>query len=199
MTNKEKFEDILDNSNYIFIEDSNLYYKLYMKKDTCHIVFRETSGTYKDWRINFKFLKVPYRGATWRAHRGFVHSYKSVQDTIHDFLQLHKPKHILIYGYSQGGAIAQLCYEDMRFTGYTIEQLEGSCSFAQPRVISWFGPKNRLKEFTRYVLPRDLVTKIPLVLMGYRHFGKKEKLQNTKIPFIPSIAQHYPHRYLKLL
>lgn len=95
---------------------------------TIYVLF-QGSTTKEDWKHNFQFLPKPIKpyknmSRTWYAHSGFVEMYKAVRDDINDLIKLILEEggchNIVVAGHSQGGAIAQLCAEDLVFRGYYV-------------------------------------------------------------------------------
>jgi hypothetical protein len=123
-----------------------------------------------DWKQNFDFLQVPYKSMPkrFRVHRGFLTKWKSIQDDVIKVVRDHKPKRIVITGFSQGGALATLCHEDLVYRWYDPE----TWAFGSPRVFSWGVPKNRFKRLTRVTLHWDMIPGIPFWFLGYKHIGK---------------------------
>ena len=132
-------------------------------------LYLQGSMSRSDWNLNFNFWIEPYKDmpSPWKAHRGFVKAWKSARDEI--FKAVGKPDTLTISGYSHGGALAILAYEDFTFHGvYTM-----GCAFGAPRVV-WMPSKvvaARFDLLTRIRTRGDLVTKVPPWIMGYRHVG----------------------------
>jgi len=100
------------------------------------------STTAEDWKHNFQFLPVkvkPYKDMpyTWYAHKGFVEMYKAVRDLILEQVENHDGYLFSVAGHSQGGAIAQLCAEDIAFHNQSVI----CTTFGSPRV--FYGRKTR--------------------------------------------------------
>lgn len=134
-----------------------------------------------DWRQNIDFIAKPYRKmkSTWFAHRGFKNKWKVIEDEVLELVTTHKPKGILLTGFSQGAAIAGLAHESMwyNFPEYRYEM--DTKVFGCPRFV-WFWNKwkvnDRWKNFTRIENGWDLVTKVPFILLGYIHVGNKIRI-----------------------
>lgn len=194
MTARESMRELITTKDWKHIPEASLYYKLYMVDEDAHILFRGTTGTLKDWLVNFRFLRTPYRGAKWRAHKGFVESYKAVQPIILQYIKAKQPRMIFISGYSQGAAIATLAHEDLTYHGY----LPITHAFASPRVVGWGADRKYWRNVVRYSMPRDIVTKLPLRIMGYKHVGQEMTIApGWRWP--PSVKQHRPEQYIENL
>lgn len=207
-----EYEHVGNSVNYAFEED----------KDTLYIYF-ECSNSITDWILNFLFKKRPYHDMEipYRVHRGFLKAWKKVEDIIIKKItkkELREPtkqeydegyikvmdykwKHIVVVGYSHGGALAGLCHEcvwyhrpDIRDSG-----LEGY-GFEAPRFYGGFHIKKSLKErwanFKVIRTNNDIVTHCPPWLLRFHHVGEiykfkgDTKLVKNKLP--KCIKSHYP-------
>lgn len=179
--------------------DASYYIERHPDCDRILNIFFEWSNGKTDWKHNFDFPAKPYRDMkdTWFCHRGFLKVWKSIEPHIADAIMDPKTTMIYIVGYSHGGAIAQLCHEYVCFHRPDIYVL--SVAIGSPRV--YWGPirKNVSERFDGcYVIRngRDLVTKLPPALFGFRdicdvvHVGGKG---------VGPIKDHFPERYLEIL
>lgn len=103
---------------------------------------------------------------------GLVHSgFRNEADKIWDALKAHQVGHhgkrFYITGHSLGGAMATIATS--RFEEFTkVDQLT---TFGSPRVGTRKFVKHIETKHMRFVNNNDLVTKVPLALMGYKHHG----------------------------
>lgn len=153
-------------------------------------VFFQQSASKKDWEINFDFAVAPYKNMeeTWLAHRGFVRAWKSAQDVVIGEILACKGRDVEVYGYSLGGAMAQLCLEDLLFRGIA------ACgkTWASPKVF-WLPPKKlqeRMKQLINVRHRRDIVTKVPF--WPFRAVGFIREFGNWGIPWF---SCHFPGKY----
>lgn len=128
------------------------------------LVFRGTD-TPSDWLTNFKANQVDWPNGG-RVHRGFTHVLDAVwPQVVAAATQCSGP--LLITGHSQGGALAAL----------------SACRLAAGRVYSFGSPRignaafleafaARVPWARRYVNHQDIICRIPLVRLGYRHVGQ---------------------------
>ena len=112
---KTTFKNCGDDGDYAITVDSN--------EKIIYVSFEESDGK-RDWYNNFAFFPIPIKPyknmkKKWYAHRGFVRVYHSIRDSIFNDLndlmfELKDSEEyvIVILGWSHGGALAQLFYED---------------------------------------------------------------------------------------
>ena len=103
---------------------------------------------------------------------GLVHSgFRGEIDKLWDALKAHKEEHkdkkFYITGHSLGAAMATLATS--RFE--EVMKVEQLTTFGSPRVGTRKFVKNIETRHMRFVNNNDLVTKVPLALMGYKHHG----------------------------
>lgn len=178
---------------YIHIENDGSFYMHQVNSTLC--IYFEWSNGKLDWRHNFAFAAKPYRDMKnkWRCHRGFLKVWKSIEPYVKDSIMSPTVKEIKIVGYSHGGAIAQLCYEYVKFNRPDISV--SGIGFGAPRVF-WGRARKAVRErFKGFVVVRnghDLVTHLPPVIFGYRHICEVQKIG---IGSDGLIKDHYPERY----
>jgi triacylglycerol lipase len=101
------------------------------------------------------------------VHSGFRGELDKLWDVIIECLNNHKDKTLYITGHSLGAAMATIAtsrIEERR----AVAQLT---TFGSPRVGTRSFVKNIETKHMRFVNNNDLVTKVPLALMGYKHHG----------------------------
>lgn len=103
---------------------------------------------------------------------GLVHSgFRNELDKLWNQIRLHRVKHtkkkLYITGHSLGAAMATIACS--RFE--EIEDVEHLTTFGSPRVGTRRFVKNIRTKHTRVVNNNDLVTRVPLWIMGYKHHG----------------------------
>lgn len=187
----QMYQDCLAQS-YISVENDGDYA---IKKcgDTLKIYFEWSNGE-TDWKNNFAFAVKPYKDMQikWRCHRGFLKVWKSIKPYIKEDILNPEVRKIEIVGYSHGAAIAQLCYEYVKFNRPDVEVV--GVGFGAPRVFWGFVKKeikNRFKDFIVVRNGNDIVTHVPPRLFGFRHLGKVLKIGKK----IGLVKDHYPERY----
>lgn len=146
------------------------------------ILFEKSRGK-NDWINNFRFFAIPtkpYKNMTegiWFCHRGFDKVWKSVEPFIAKAIFETSITNVDIIGYSHGGALAQLCYEYIKFNRPDIEV--SGVGFGAPRVLWGFARKSVKERFKGFKVIRngnDVVTHLPPVLFGFRHVGEVVKV-----------------------
>ena len=168
------YKQVGDSVNYAFVED--------ISSHTLYIYF-QGSNSISDWVRNFLFPSKPYKDMdiSYRVHRGFLAAWKTVEDIIIDKIkELDKPlscykwKHIVIVGYSHGGALAGFCHECVWFWRPDLREkgLEGY-GFESPRFYAGWKVKKELRErwktFRIIRTNNDLVTHCPPWLFRFCH------------------------------
>lgn len=101
------------------------------------------------------------------VHSGFRGELDKLWDVIIDCLSKHKDKKVYITGHSLGAAMATLAtsrIEERR----VVDQLT---TFGSPRVGTRKFVKNIVTPHMRFVNNNDIVTKVPMFIMGYKHHG----------------------------
>ena len=195
----EKFKECLAlEPNYIHVENEASYY-IEREKDKLKIFFEWSNGKI-DWRHNFYFPAKPYRDMKnrWFCHRGFLKVWKSIEPYIADAIMSPETKVIEIVGYSHGGAIAQLCYEYVKFNRPDVEVT--GYGFGAPRVFWGIANKAVKKRFEGFIVVKngkDLITHLPPILFGFHHVCEVVKV--GKCTGITGVKDHYPERYLEAL
>ena len=193
------YQTVGDDVNYAFVEED----------DTLYIFFQGSSST-TDWIRNFLFKKKPYKDMEipYRVHRGFCDAWKEVEDIIIDKVceddeeGQHRWKHIVVVGYSHGGALAGFCHECVWFWRPDLREsgLEGYV-FEAPRFYGCFCVKKELKErWKKFTVIRDgddIVTHCPPAIFGYTHVGSMLKVKGdtslVENKWIPKcVKYHYP-------
>lgn len=191
----KKFEKCLS-TKYKHV-DNDASYSIVRNGHTLHLYFEWSNGA-TDWRNNFDFPAKPYRDMknTWFCHRGFLKVWKSIEPHVADVIADPSVYTIDIVGYSHGGAIAQLCYEYVKFNRPDVK-VEG-VGFGAPRVFWGFASKKVMQRFEGFCVVRnghDIVTHLPPVIFGFRHVGDVIHVGKSVGP----IKDHYPEKYKEAL
>ena len=150
----------------------------FTEKDGKLYISFQGSESKLDWIQNFMFGKVPYSNMKKKffIHMGFIKKYKSVREDVLNRVREARArgiKKIEIRGFSQGAALATIAHEDIL---YHFNE-PNTIIFGSPRVFGWWNKKllnELLSGVTNVRNTRDLVTKIPPVLFGFKRYGKPE-------------------------
>jgi len=99
-----------------------------------------------------------------RVHNGFQNELEKIWDKIVELIEMDKDKELYITGHSLGGAMATIAASRLK------DEVEALYTYGSPRV----GTRKFVKSFSnvehyRHVNNNDIVTSIPLALMGYVH------------------------------
>ncbi len=166
------------------------------------ITFRGSNSA-TDWHHNLDFWKkcIPYGNcdSKIRVHSGFLSAYKDphVRERIHRYVteDIHS---IRVMGHSLGAAMAVLCGVDLQYN-FPHRDYEVYL-FGCPRV----GNKAFQTSYNRRVFKtlrvengNDIVTKIPLWIMGYRHVGIPIRVGAPRLPFVFSLHAHRQQSYFQ--
>jgi len=178
--------------------------------ETLVIVFRGSDGK-KDWIDNLKIWKKdirktrPYSGARpdIKVHQGFIEQYKTIRKVIRQIVESYpNQKEIIITGHSLGGALATLSAVDIK---YNYPEKSVLCiTFGSPRVGNKAFTRSFIKRVPRsfrFVCGDDLVCKVPMPVLGFKHISNKIQLGRKRWYkyFTGSSKDHDLEEYLKYL
>jgi len=154
-------------------------YKILEYPDEVIIIFCP-SNSKADWKINFSFPKKPYKRmpTPFYVHGGFLEEWKKINDFfLNAAAEFTKP--ITLTGWSYGGAMATLCYEDFWFNFFHARANMRLITFGAPRVIgakNFKSIENRFDGAVLYANGSDVVTCVPPVVLGFRHVRKLTRI-----------------------
>ncbi len=140
--------------------------------DHLYVAFRGTEAHPIDWIKNAQFKPVVGE-LGGEVHSGF---HSGVDEVWEDVLAVVEDtgKPVVLTGHSLGGALATLVAARVHEAGNAVA---GVYTYGQPRVGhgDFRSPyESRLGDVTyRFINHIDLVTRVPLLLQGYRHIGKR--------------------------
>jgi len=137
-----------------------------------HVAFRGTEANPIDWTRNARFKPVVGE-LDGRVHSGFRSGVDEVWgEVLSGIASAAKP--VVFTGHSLGGALATLAAARTHQAGHTVA---GVYTFGQPRVGRGdfrSAYEDALGEVTyRLINHIDIVTRIPLMIQGYRHVGQR--------------------------
>ena len=171
-------------------------------EDKIIIVSIQGSVSFQDWIQNFNFIKEivlkfnngklskPFK-SWFFMHAGFKEKYFSIKDNLHKNIDplLTQGYKLNVFGFSQGASLTVATHEDFWYyldENNLDQDLLHSYAFAPARVFSMWGfwfLKKRFGNLTLIISRRDIVPKVPLVIMGFLHYGKKHKLGKWRPTF----------------
>ena len=161
----------IKHSSVKFFEKENAQGYGIVMPDYVIVAFRGTEGAQMGDLL--ADIKAWPAGAdtTGTVHSGFKHELDKLYPEIIKWLgKKLTTKKIVITGHSLGAAMATICTS--RMEEYT--EVESLTTFGSPRV----GTRKFVKAIStphkRFVNNNDLVTKVPLFIMGYKHHGDQQ-------------------------
>lgn len=126
-----------------------------------------------------------------KVHKGFRQAYESVKDDIEKSVAKLEGIPLYITGHSLGAALATLATQTLEENHDIRDQIAACYTFGSPRVGNKEFDKKLKSVIYRVVNTTDIVTVIPLLLMGYIHIGdvrfleqKPGELRRGYIPFL---------------
>lgn len=137
----------------------------------------------KDWSSNFNFPKKKYN--KYRTHRGIDKDYKTIQD---DIMKLCLEAHdrgltVIFIGFSRGGGMAYRMIENYFYLTGIIPE---AYLFGTPRVWgfkNWRLLKTIYSRTKVYLVKTCLVSHLPPIIFGFRHYGEVTKLKPHYLPW----------------
>ena len=153
-----------------FIEKDGAQCHIVSNKEEVVVVFRGTEpGEISDVLADLNAWPDKPMIGKGLVHNGFQEEVNKVWDPIQSTLNKMKRegKHFYVAGHSLGGAMATI------FTSRMADQVSALFTYGSPRT----GTRAFVKAFEhvphfRHVNNNDIVTSVPLWIMGYRHHGK---------------------------
>ena len=154
--------------NHKFIEEDGAQCHIFWDEADYIIAFRGTEpDELSDVLADLNALPVRGVSGGW-VHKGFQGELDKVWNTIARHREEHKSLKLYITGHSLGGAMATLAAS--RFN--LIDNVECLYTFGSPRVGTRTFKKSCKFDHLRYKNNNDIVTAVPLWLMGYKHHGE---------------------------
>lgn len=174
--------------HFVESKDTDCQASITRAGNTLFIAFRGSDSS-TDWRINFKSSLVPYPSDSDRkVHAGFLIQWLSVKEQLLLKLQfiLSQDKDIgkIVFCGHSAGAVCCLAAADFldSVQGNTLVECE-VVTFGSPRIcnVEYRRHFEQRLRCTRVVLDRDVITRLPLPVMGYEHVGDPWQLRDNGI------------------
>jgi hypothetical protein len=175
---RNKLSEMLNGKGYLLVDTINFEDMQAMLVEYITggqvLVFRATEGNIPDWVRNLKFWLTD--SEIGRCHAGY---YKVLRDAREELTKCITDKNVLCTGWSQGAGLAIIFSKMLRSSRYNSDFL----AVAPPRI-------SDNKDFNNngyYIInSSDIVPRLPLRLIGYRHTGKLLYFnRNAKFSFEP--------------
>ena len=194
--------DLYKQTSWKQVEDSPVSWGLTVTKHgELSLMFRETVGK-EGWMSNFRFTRTPYSNmvGSFKVHTGFLELYKSIREEVLSACeQTSGDTPILLFGYSQGGAVAQIAAEDIQYHMHVENRIPETnvwtYALGAPRVFGWRRPKYA-QGINLLEMAGDIVTWVPPWLFGYRKAGNTYRIPNK---FKPGPDSHGFENYREAL
>lgn len=217
----------IENTGYTFIswidkKESDTQVLIVEKDSKLYIITRGTEFTNpKDWYTNFKFNLVKHKWGYGKVHEGFYNDALSVAYDIRKVIDNFRSSEskTVFGGHSQGAAVTE--------QHIILHPFDLSVTAGTPRSMNTDTAKQitelHAKKMIHYVNNNDIVHRIPLQGMGYKHINCTLKYFNHrgKLVINPSknylkwtrragrfmsylrfkvdgLIDHYPEKYYKL-
>jgi hypothetical protein len=195
----ENFNHI-NSGEYIHDDITGCDYRMeYLPEDSTLLIEFQPSKGSLDWKQNFNFFPKKfeiYKDSEIYVHKGFASQYLFARNTVLDRAYQDDVKKIIVQGFSLGGALAQICVQDLL---HHLPQKEiFGIAYEPPR--PWIRNKKVKKQIKNNLLIVcafwDPVVHVPFLLWGYRAYGKKIWIGK---PWKIWPLQHYPDEVIKNL
>jgi triacylglycerol lipase len=168
--------------SFKWIEDTETDTQVFLAAKQGHIIicFRGTSSG-KDILADLNFFKTGAYGGHGKVHRGFQHALDSVWDEVQAAVnEMGAGKKLFFCGHSLGAALAQLAAHRFALAGSAVAHVY---VFGSPRVANreFRDHYNELLAARTFlhINNKDIVTTIPLALLGFHHLGGEPRSFNN--------------------
>lgn len=144
---------------------------LVVKDDRSYAVlaFRGTEKNWRDIQTDIRARRV--RTPKGKIHVGFKNAFASIEEDIKKSLALLEGIPLYITGHSLGGALATVATQILEWDSRFTDQIAACYTFGSPRVGNDEYDSSIKSMFYRVVNTTDVVTIVPLLLMGFVHVG----------------------------
>ena len=138
---------------------------IFTNKEDIVVAFRGTEPTqFKDVLADMKAWKHRSKTAGW-VHDGFYDEVKKVYDDTLAYINASPTKKLYICGHSLGGGMSMVVAARLQ------DRVEAVYTYGCPRTGDRVWRSNCSFTHYRFVNSNDVVPKVPLKIMGYKHYG----------------------------
>lgn len=181
---------------------STLFAFAYLEDGTAYIAFRGTDNA-RNWLSNFH---ITPKGQPLR-HRGFDNCWQRLKPQVEQWLELNKPREIVLTGHSLGGAMAQLGAIDLAPSwliravvcfGAPLVGWETFATAYDRTAIKGLSGETLGDVTTTYVFKSDLVRFLLLPRLGFTRNGMEIMIDESGRPsdqFLPWYLDAFGHAY----
>lgn len=132
-----------------------------LQRDTTCVIVLAGSNQIQDWIKNI--FAIP----GWYLHSGYSEVATGLMDSVEVEFKQSGCTNLLLLGHSKGGGIAAILGDYLSYLPVSI------ITFGAPRIASELYASTYLHDrYQRVVHPLDIVARVPLHSMGYRHCGQ---------------------------
>ncbi len=138
---------------------------IFTNKEDIVVAFRGTEPTqFKDVLADLKAWKHRSKTNGW-VHVGFYDEVKKVYDDMLAYINARPTKKLYICGHSLGGGMSMVTAARLQ------DRVEAVYTYGCPRTGDRVWRSNCSFTHYRFVNSNDVVPKVPLKIMGYKHYG----------------------------
>jgi len=153
--------------DHAFLENDGAQCHVVWNKDEIAICFRGTEPSeLSDVLADLNALPKKSMTDGW-VHRGFRGELDKLWDRVKELAEKHSDKKLYVCGHSLGAAMATICTSRIE----EFRDVEELYTFGSPRAGTRSFVKGIRTTHWRFVNNNDIVTRVPLALMGYKHHG----------------------------
>lgn len=168
--------------SFRWVEDAASDTQVFVAGKDGHLIvcFRGTSSG-KDALVDLNFFKTKAFGGRGKVHRGFNGALDSVWAKVQAAVAALGPdKKLFICGHSLGAALAQLAAHRFALGGYAVASVYvyGSPRSGNREFMEAYNELLEEKTFL-HINNKDIVTQIPLQLLGFHHLGGSPRSFNN--------------------
>ena len=198
-------------SSHVFLDNDGAQCHIVWNADEMAICFRGTEPSELS-DILADLNAWPKKSMTdgW-VHSGFRGELDKIWEQVEAMASEYNEKDLTICGHSLGAAMATICTSRIE----EFRTVEGLYTFGSPRAGTRSFVKGIKTEHWRFVNNNDVVTAVPLALMGYKHHGNlvyinhygkirkltgwqkmKDKFRGWKSGLLDGVADHGMNNYV---